>query len=271
MIVIISLTAPGWRVAEFLPHRMYEDMTVLAIPSSWVVRSPRKDLTGNHVEDGIVMYPPKSWGKAEIDKAFSLERQPNSGWDELLIHYISPVLGKYLSSFSVMYCMGSFNTVPLFHLSHATNMLILWSFNLDNYAYARKLEMEASICNDSDLETLVRSRLSAKRCRVPLKKKYPNELTSSSENEDAITIADPPRLAQIKRKREDGVVHSASQPHKVAVMSQGKEIRPGCSPNLEGKSKSNESLSRKNDLIPTFSRVSSHLKYGQKHGFNYLA
>ncbi|XP_046402575.1 uncharacterized protein LOC124168402 [Ischnura elegans] len=80
-----------------------------------------------------------------------------------------------------------------------------------------------------------------------------------------MTIADPPRLTQVHRKKEDDVTQSASQPKKAAVMCNAKEIRPGCSPNLESRSKPNESLSRKSNLnpIPTFNR---HLALSSSQG-----
>ncbi|XP_046407549.1 uncharacterized protein LOC124172179 [Ischnura elegans] len=94
-----------------------------------------------------------------MNKALMNLIKPDSSWDKLFVRYISP--------------------------------------KIDDYAIAKKLEIDSSICEESDLETFIAAKVGEKRYRVAAKKRYPNEpIGDSSDLEEGATIEEPPKLSK---------------------------------------------------------------------------
>lgn len=75
-----------WCVAEFYPHRDYDNMSIQVVPSSWVQQ------VGKKVN---ALFPPESYSIAAIRRAVKQEKPPEYDWEELELHYVTEDFGMY--------------------------------------------------------------------------------------------------------------------------------------------------------------------------------
>ncbi|XP_046392449.1 uncharacterized protein LOC124160607 [Ischnura elegans] len=69
-----------WCVAEFYPHRDYDNMSIQVVPSSWVQQVGKKLFT---------LFPPTYYSIAAVRRAVKEEKDPEEDWDALGLHYVT--------------------------------------------------------------------------------------------------------------------------------------------------------------------------------------